>query len=228
MEEFDMWLEKIKSFLFDNLSFNNDNVKFVEIPKDELAHYSNRTVDIQYNFPQGFSELWGIAHRGTHDLTSHINESGKDLVYVDPTNGNKIVPNVIEPSVGIDRLFYAIICEKFDVEKIKEDDEREVLRLPFELAPYKFAILPLSNKLEKQAYEVYKKIIDKGISCSYDVSGSIGKRYRRQDAIGTPYCITYDFNSEETNKITIRERDSMKQETIDINDLEQFLIKKAF
>jgi glycyl-tRNA synthetase len=156
-----------------------------------------------------------------------MNESGKELVYVNPVSGEKITPIVIEPSVGVDRLFYAIVCDKYSVEKV-DNEEREVLHLPFELAPYKFAVLPLSNKLEDESKKIYDKIIEKGVSCIFDVSGSIGKRYRRQDAIGTPYCITYDFSSNETNTVTVRERDSMKQEKINISKLDDYLIKKIY
>jgi glycyl-tRNA synthetase len=130
---------------------------------------------------------------------------------------------VIEPSVGIDRLFYAIICDKYEVEKLSDNEEREVLHLPISLSPYKFSVLPLNNKLNSEAYALFLKIIGKGISCSFDASGSIGKRYRRQDAIGTPYCITYDFDSGQKRTVTIRERDSMKQETINIEELFNFI-----
>jgi glycyl-tRNA synthetase len=151
-----------------------------------------------------------------------MNESGKELKYLEP-DGNKITPNVIEPSVGIDRLMYAIICDKYDIEKLEGDEEREVLRLSYDLAPYKVAVLPLSNKLSDKAKEVFNKIIDKGISTIFDASGSIGKRYRRQDAIGTPYCITYDFDSEINNTVTIRNRDNMKQDIIKIEDIFSYL-----
>jgi glycyl-tRNA synthetase len=172
------------------------------------------------------SELWGLAHRGQHDLTSHIKTSGKELYYLEP-DGTKIIPEVIEPSVGLDRLFYALICEKYEIEKVDFNDEREVLRLPFSLSPYQCAFLPLSSKLNEKAFELYKRILDSGLfSCIYDQSGSIGKRYRRQDAIGTFYCITYDFESEEKNTVTIRERDSMKQVIIFIDEIESFLTKK--
>ncbi|MDR2829367.1 MAG: glycine--tRNA ligase, partial [Mycoplasmataceae bacterium] len=227
MADFDMWLEREKHFLFDVIGIKKENVAEKEVPKDELAHYSKKTVDLLYNFPQGMSELWGLAHRGTHDLTSHINESGKELNYVDPTNGSKVIPTVIEPSVGVDRLLYAIICDMYDIEKLEGDEEREILRLPISLSPYKFAVLPLSNKLELQAYKIYSTIVSKGISCVFDASGSIGKRYRRQDAIGTPYCITFDFDSVDKRTITIRDRDTMKQETINIDDLEQYVINKV-
>jgi glycyl-tRNA synthetase len=140
-------------------------------------------------------------------------------------DGVKILPEVIEPSVGVDRLFYAIACEKYSVEKVGEED-RIVFHLPFSLAPYKFCILPLSNKLNEAAKSIYKIIADMGVSCAFDESGSIGKRYRRQDAIGTPYCITYDFNSKENDSVTVRDRDSMQQEIIKLGDLKNFIISK--
>ncbi|GMO14650.1 MAG: glycine--tRNA ligase [Mycoplasmoidaceae bacterium] len=225
MKDFEMWLKREQDFLLKTIGINKKNIKLLEVPKDELAHYSKRTVDILYNFPHGFSELWGCAHRGVHDLTSHMNESKKDLSYTDPTSGEKIIPNVIEPSVGVDRLMYAIVCDMYDIEMV-DKEEREVLRLPISLAPYKFAVLPLSNKLDKDAHKLFETIVDKGISCAYDASGSIGKRYRRQDAIGTPYCITFDFDSLEKKTITVRNRDSMKQETIKISDLNKYIFEK--
>jgi glycyl-tRNA synthetase len=147
--------------------------------------------------------------------------SKKDLSYLEP-DGTRIVPEVIEPSVGVDRLFYAIVCEKYDVEKVGEE-EREVLHLPYSLCPYKCAILPLSNKLSDKAYPIYLNLLKKGISCQYDISGSIGKRYRRQDAIGTMYCITYDFESEANGTVTIRNRDTMKQEVVKIEDINKYI-----
>jgi glycyl-tRNA synthetase len=153
-----------------------------------------------------------------------MKESKKDLSYTE-VDGKKIVPEVIEPSVGCDRLFYAIICDKYEVEKIGENDEREVLRLPIELAPYKFSILPLANKLSEKARAVFDKLISMGFSCSFDTSGSIGKRYRRQDAIGTPFCLTYDFESEQDDSVTVRERDTMKQKRVKIDKLHEIIEK---
>ncbi|GHU52391.1 hypothetical protein FACS189496_2520 [Bacilli bacterium] len=147
-----------------------------------------------------------------------MNESGKDLTYLEP-DGKRITPNVIEPSVGVDRLLYAIICEKYDIEILEGNDEREILRVSYDLAPYKVAVFPLSNKLIDGARKVFDTIINDGIPATFDTSGSIGKRYRRQDAIGTPFCITYDFDSEANNTVTIRNRDTMKQETIKIDDI---------
>jgi glycyl-tRNA synthetase len=148
--------------------------------------------------------------------------SEKDLTYLEP-DGKRITPEVVEPSVGCDRLLYALVCEKYEKETLENGEEREVLKLIYELAPYKCAILPLGNKLNDKAREVFNKIIDRGISASFDTSGSIGKRYRRADAIGTFYCITIDFDTENDNCVTIRDRDTMKQERVKIDDLFNYL-----
>jgi len=225
MDDFNIWIERIKKFLFETLGFRHHYVCFHEIPDGERAFYSQRTIDIEYKYPFGQKELWGCAHRGNYDLTQHSTHSNKDLCYVE-ADGTKVIPHVIEPSVGCDRLMYAIICEKYDIEKLEDGDEREVLHLPVSLAPYKVAILPLVNKLKEKAETIYHKLLDKNISCTFDTSGSIGKRYRRQDAIGTPYCITIDFDTLEKNTITIRERDSMKQETINLDTINEFINSK--
>ncbi|MDE6289821.1 MAG: glycine--tRNA ligase, partial [Ureaplasma sp.] len=187
--------------------------------------YSSKTIDFQYNFPHGFSELWGLANRTDFDLSTHMEYSKKDLTYLEQdekSNNEKIVPNVIEPSVGVERLLYALCCEHFDIEQL-ENDSREILRFPYWLSPYKIAILPLTNKLKGEAFEIYKKIADLGISATFDSSGSIGKRYRRQDSIGTYYCLTFDFDSLNDESITIRTRDDMQQKRIKISELFEIL-----
>jgi len=222
MQDFDNWIKKIKWFLEELLLIDPKNLNYHEIPDDERAFYSKKTIDIEYHFPFGLKELWGCAHRGTHDLSSHSRVSGHDLYYLEP-DGTKIVPEVVEPSVGCDRLFYAIVCDKYEVETLENGEEREVLHLIYELSPYKVAILPLSNKLEEKANEIYNMVASKGISCTYDTSGSIGKRYRRNDAIGTYYCLTVDFDTQNDNCVTLRNRDTMKQERVKIDDLFNYL-----
>jgi glycyl-tRNA synthetase len=153
-----------------------------------------------------------------------MEHSKTNLYYLDSTTNKKIIPYVIEPSVGVERLFYAIICDKYEIEKLENNETREILHLPFALSPYKFAVLPLVNKLNDKAKEIYQKLVSKGIAINFDASGSIGKRYRRQDAIGTFYCLTIDFTTCEDNTITIRERDSMKQKRIKIEDIDQYIV----
>ncbi|MDR1235190.1 MAG: glycine--tRNA ligase [Mycoplasmataceae bacterium] len=223
---FDEQLKKIQNFIHKILQINQHNIKLREHKKDELSHYSNRTIDIEYHFPHGWKELWGIANRTDYDLKSHIKHSNANLWYLDPITNQKIIPYVIEPSVGVERLLYALINDKYEIEKLKDDETREVLRLPYQLAPYKAAVLPLVNKLNTEAKEVFESLVSVGIETIYDTSGSIGKRYRRQDAIGTPFCLTFDFESKDDKKVTIRYRDSMKQERIFIKDLKEFLMNQ--
>jgi glycyl-tRNA synthetase len=224
-EIFENELKVIDNFLKNTIGLNSSNLRLKEHDKAELSHYSSRTIDIQYNFPQGFSELWGIANRTNYDLTQHAQESGANLYYVDPITNEKIIPHIIEPSVGADRLFYAIACDKYDTEQLANGESREVFRLPYALAPYKVSVLPLTNKLTEEAKKIFINILDKDISASFDSSGSIGKRYRRQDAIGTPYCVTFDFDSLNDSSVTIRERDSMKQERIKISEIISYITK---
>lgn len=224
---FSYYENKIKSFLLDVLKLKKENITIENYSKDEIAYYSKKTIDFFYNFPHGKSELWGLANRGNYDLTQHEINSKKDLHYLDPITNEKFIPSVIEPSVGVERLLYALFLDSYDEEQL-ENDSRVVMRLTEELAPYKFAILPLTNKLNDIANDYFKKIISKNISATFDSSGSIGKRYRRQDAIGTPYCITVDFDSENDNSVTIRERDSMKQIRKKIDDIDFYNLKKEF
>lgn len=221
-KDFEFWLTNIQNFLFNVIKLTPDNVRMYEHPKNDLSHYSKRTIDFEFNFPHGFSELWGIANRTDYDLKSHMNESKVNLMYLDPKTNERYVPYVIEPSVGVERMFYAIICNFYTIEQL-ENDSRELLKLPYALAPFKAAILPLTNKLNDQAKQIYIKLLNSNISCTFDTSGSIGKRYRRQDAIGTPFCITFDFDSLDHDDVTIRHRDSMKQERIKISELTSFI-----
>jgi len=189
-----------------------------------LAFYSNATSDIEYKFPFAWGELWGIADRTDYDLKQHMEFSKEDLSYFNPINNEKFIPYVIEPSVGVERLLLAFLCEAYDEETIDEKDTRVVMRFSNALAPIKAAVLPLSKKLSTEASDVFD-LISKKYRCEYDETGSIGKRYRRQDEIGTPYCITYDFDSLDDKCVTIRYRDTMKQERIAINELLSFLDK---
>lgn len=224
---FSSYQKKIESFLFDILNIKKENIFIENYSKDEIAHYSKKTIDFFYNFPHGKSELWGLANRGTYDLNQHEMNSKKDLHYLDSLNNEKFIPSVIEPSVGVERLLYALFLDYYDEEKL-ENDSRVIMRFPENLSPYKFAILPLTNKLNDFGNKLFKELLSKNISTIFDSSGSIGKRYRRQDAIGTPYCITIDFDSENDNSVTIRERDSMKQIRKKFNEINFFDLKKEF
>lgn len=223
---FDYYVSKIEKFLFDILNIKKENISIEKYNKDEIAHYSKKTIDFFYDFPHGKSELWGIANRGKYDLSQHELFSKKDLHYVD-VNNNKFVPSVIEPSVGVERLMYALFLDAFYQEEVN-NETRTVMRFNENIAPYKIAVLPLTNKLDNYAAKLYQAILKKQISCTYDLSGSIGKRYRRQDAIGTPYCITVDFDTLNDNSVTIRERDSMKQIRVKIKEINLANLKNLF
>ena len=207
----------------------DENLKLRDHDPEELSHYSNATTDIEYLFPFGWGELWGIADRTDFDLTQHINHSGKDLQYFDPETNTRYTPYVIEPSLGADRVALAFLCEAYDEETLTDEkgkqDTRVVLRLHPALAPFKAAVLPLSKKLGEKALEVYD-LLSKKFRVDYDETGSIGKRYRREDEIGTPYCITYDFDSVEDGCVTIRDRDTMEQVRLPIDEVAAFLEEK--
>jgi len=226
LEWFDYWQEYCKNFLL-SLNIKEENIKLRQHEKEELSHYSNATTDIEYLFPFGWGELWGVADRIDFDLKQHIEHSGENLEYTDPETGEKYIPYCIEPSLGADRVALALLVEAYDEEVVDEEknDVRCVLRLHPYLSPVKCAILPLSKKLSDGALEVYNKL-SKKFNCEYDESGSIGKRYRRQDEIGTPLCITFDFDSLNDNAVTVRDRDTMQQERIKIEDLEKYIEKK--
>ncbi len=212
-----------KSFNFiKSLGVNEKNLKLRVHDKEELAHYSKGTTDIEYNFPFGWGELMGISNRTDFDLKAHAKHSGEKLEYRDPITNEVFTPFVIEPSLGMDRLALTVLCDAFQIEKT-ENEERLVLKLDKNLAPFKVAILPLTKKLSKESQELFNSLIEKGVSAVYDEAGSIGKRYRRQDAIGTPFAITFDFDSLEDKKVTIRNRDTMKQERISISDIEKVI-----
>jgi glycyl-tRNA synthetase len=222
------WFAYWKQFCIDwlkNLNIREDSLRFRDHAKEELSFYSKATSDIEFLFPFGWGELWGIADRTDYDLKQHMEHSGVNLEYMDPVTNEKYVPYVVEPSLGADRVVLAFLCEAYDEEELEGGDSRVVMRFHPALAPVKAAVLPLSKKLDEQASAVYERLCKK-YNCEYDSAGSIGKRYRRQDEIGTPFCITYDFESEEDGSVTVRERDSMEQVRIKIDELESFLDEK--
>lgn len=219
------WFKYWKDFCYNwllNLGINKEHIKLRDHSQEELSHYSNATTDIEYHFPFGWGELWGIADRTDFDLTQHQNNSGKSLEYFDQESNSKYIPYVIEPSLGVDRVALAFLCDAYDEEAINEKDSRTVLHLHPVLSPFKAAVMPLSKKISKEAQQVHTMLAKK-FMVDYDDAGSIGKRYRRQDEIGTPYCITYDFDSKEDKCVTVRDRDTMEQERIKISELVSFI-----
>lgn len=221
LEIFDYYMDKMVKFL-ENIGFSKDVYRIREHSKEELSHYSNKTSDIEFKFPFGWGELWGLASRTDFDLMAHQEKSKVDMSYLDPTTNERFVPYVVEPSVGCDRLFLAVLCNSYVEETLEDGETREVLRLPFNLAPIKACVLPLVKKLEGEALEVYNMLAQK-YNIDFDTSGQIGKRYRRQDVIGTPFCITFDYDSLEDKCVTVRHRDTMQQERISIDDLDKYL-----
>lgn len=218
------WFKYWKDFCFNwllSLGINKDNLKMRDHEKEELSHYSNATTDIEFKFPFGWGELWGIADRTDFDLKQHMEHSKDDLSYFDPTTNEKYVPYCVEPSLGADRVTLAFLCDAYDEEEVAEGDVRVVLHFHPAIAPVKIAVLPLSKKLGDDAFKVYENLTKKYV-CEYDETGSIGKRYRRQDEIGTPFCITFDFDSLEDKSVTIRDRDSMQQVRVKIDELDSY------
>jgi len=224
LEWFKYWKEYAKKWLL-NLGMKEENIRLRDHGKEELVFYSKATTDIEFNFPFGWGELWGIADRTDYDLSRHMEHSKQDLSYQDTETNEKYVPYVIEPSLGADRVLLAFLCNAYDEEEIAEGDVRTVLHLHPALAPYKVAVLPLSKKLSEKANEVYEKL-SKEFMCDYDEAGSIGKRYRREDEIGTPYCVTIDFDTLEDESVTIRDRDTMEQVRVKIEDLKDWISEK--
>ncbi|PIT92820.1 MAG: glycine--tRNA ligase [Candidatus Harrisonbacteria bacterium CG10_big_fil_rev_8_21_14_0_10_42_17] len=228
---FDHWLLEMKRWLKD-LGVDEARLHYEDILDGERAHYSKRTVDIEYNFPFGQKELYGLAYRGDFDLKSHMEASGIDLRYTDPETNERFLPHVIEPTWGVDRTVLVAMLEAYTEEEVAttkkgETESRVVMKFPTWLAPIKVAILPLMKKeqLVNKAKEIFTNLSE-NVTCDYDETQSIGKRYRRQDEIGTPFCVTVDFESLEDNAVTIRERDSMQQERIPIDDLEKYIENK--
>lgn len=227
MEWFNYWRTFCKNWLL-SLGINEEHIRLRDHDKEELSFYSKGTTDIEYTFPFGWGELWGIADRTDYDLSRHQEVSGQDLTYFDDVNNKKFIPYVIEPSLGADRVVLAFLCEAYDEENIgteEKPDIRNVMHFHPAIAPVKIAILPLSKKLSKNAEKIYDTL-SKKYYCEFDERGNIGKRYRRQDEIGTPFCITYDFDSETDEAVTIRDRDSMKQVRVKIEELKDYFEDK--
>ncbi len=226
LEWFDYWRAYCRDWLY-SLGMKEENLRLRDHDPEELCFYSKATTDFEYLFPFGWGELWGIADRTDYDLTQHQNTSGKSLEYFDPTDNSRYIPYVIEPSLGVERLFLSILTEGYDEEVVdaEKNDVRTVLRLHPYLAPFKAAVLPLSKKLGEQAEALFDEL-SKDFMCEYDDAGSIGKRYRRQDEIGTPLCITYDFESLEDGCVTVRDRDTMEQVRIKIDELKAYIAEK--
>ena len=224
LEWFKYWKEFCKNWLLD-LGMKEENIRLRDHSQEELVFYSKATTDIEFNFPFGWGELWGIADRTDYDLSKHQEHSKQDLTYLNAETNEKYIPYVIEPSLGADRVTLAFLCNAYEVQDLGEGDSRVVLHLHPALAPYKVAILPLSKKLSDKANEAFEKL-SKKFSCDYDEAGSIGKRYRREDEIGTPYCITVDFDTLEDNQVTIRDRDTMEQIRLPIDEVEKYIEDK--
>ena len=224
LEWFSYWKDYCANFLY-NLGIDKDNLRLRDHDKEELCFYSKATTDFEYLFPFGWGELWGIADRTDYDLTQHANLSGEAMEYFDAETNEKYVPYVIEPSLGADRVTLAFLVEAYDEEVVGDGDVRTVLRFHPALAPFKAAVLPLSKKLSDKASEIQENLA-KYFNVDFDETGSIGKRYRRQDEIGTPYCITYDFESENDGCVTVRDRDTMSQVRIPISELKNYIEEK--
>ena len=224
LEWFAYWKQFCLDFL-NEIGLEQDRLRYRDHEKEELSFYSKATTDIEFKFAFGWGELWGIADRTDYDLSVHQNHSKQSLEYFDPETNEKYIPYVVEPSVGVERLLLAVLTSAYDEEQLENGETRVVLRLKPALAPFKVAVLPLTNKLNDKAMEVFNTLA-KEFNCDYDTSGNIGKRYRRQDQIGTPYCVTFDFDSLEDGCVTIRDRDTMSQERIKIDELVDYINKK--
>lgn len=214
------WKEFCMNWLT-NLNVKPENLRLREHDKEELSHYSKGTADVEYKFPWGFDEIWGIADRTDFDLKQHQIHSGSNMEYLDPTTNEKYIPYCVEPAVGVERLFLTFLTDSYEEQEL-EKDTRVVLHLHPYLAPYKACIMPLSKQLSDKADEIFADL-SKSFMIEYDEAGSIGKRYRRQDAIGTPFCITVDFDTANDNKVTVRHRDTMEQERVSITELKDYI-----
>ena len=224
LEWFSYWKDYCRQWLMD-LGMKEENLRLRDHAQEELSFYSKATTDFEYRFPFDWGELWGIADRTDYDLTQHQEHSGKSMEYFDPETNEKYVPYVIEPSLGADRVTLAFLCDAYDEEVLEGGDTRTVMRFHPALAPYKAAILPLSKKLREPAQKIFAGLAKKYM-VDYDDAGAIGRRYRRQDEIGTPMCITYDFDSETDGCVTVRDRDTMDQVRMPIGELEAYIAKK--
>lgn len=225
LEWFAYWKEFCKNWLL-GLGIKEESLKLRDHDPEELSHYSNATTDFEFKFPFGWGELWGIADRTDFDLNAHAKVSGKNMEYTDPNTGEKYVPYVIEPSLGVERMVLTLLCNAYEEQELEGGDSRVVMHLHPFIAPYKVAVLPLQKKaLGEKAEELYRNL-SKKFSATYDESASIGKRYRRQDEIGTPFCVTVDFDTLEDNCVTVRDRDTMEQVRISIDELEDYIAKR--
>lgn len=223
MPAYEDYKQKALDFVKNVIGLDENKLRFHD--HDKLAHYAKAACDIQYEFPIGWQELNGIHHRGDWDLSRHQEYSGKPMLYTDPYTNEKFLPNVIEYSIGADRLFLATLCNAYNEETLENGETRVVLKLKPQLAPFKVAVLPLQKNLNEKAIEVFK-LLQKEFNCDFDDSGSIGKRYRRHDEIGTPFCITVDFDTLENNSVTVRDRDTMSQERVNIAELKSYIQQK--
>jgi glycyl-tRNA synthetase len=224
LEWFDFWKKGCMQFLLD-LGLSQDNLRFRDHEKEELSFYSKATSDIEYLYPFGWGELWGIADRTDYDLSRHQEFSKKNLEYLDPETNKKYIPYVIEPSVGADRLFLSVLSDAYDEEVLENNDKRIVMHLHPAVAPIKVAVLPLTKKQKDKAMEVYT-LLAKKFQVEFDMAGQIGKRYRRQDAIGTPFCVTVDFDTDNDQTVTLRNRDTMEQIRLPIEQLVNYIQEK--
>lgn len=226
IEWFNYWREFIDTFLTESMGLKKENLRRRDHAKEELSFYSVATTDFEFLYPFGWGELWGIADRTNYDLSKHIEHSKEDLNYLDPVTNEKYIPYVVEPSVGPERLFLAVLCDAYEEETLAEGETRTVLHLHPALAPFKAAVLPLSKKLNDKAMEVYNHLA-KHFMVDFDDAGSIGKRYRREDEIGTPFCITVDFQTMEDETVTIRDRDTMEQIRLSVFEVADYIAKKV-
>ncbi|MFA7560894.1 MAG: glycine--tRNA ligase [Candidatus Izemoplasmatales bacterium] len=226
IEWFNYWKSYANDFLVE-VGLKPESLKFYDHPKEKLSFYSNATTDILYEFPWGFDELWGIASRTDYDLLQHQKYSGENLEYLDPNTNESYLPYTIEPSLGVERLFLAVLLDNLEEEELPNNETRTLLKINKELAPFQVNVLPLVKKYHSEKAEEVYEILLKEFTAFYDEAGNIGRRYRRADAIGTPYCVTIDDESLENNTVTIRERDSMEQIRLNISDLNEYL-NKAF
>ena len=226
LEWFNYWRGFCKNFLL-SLGLKEENIRLRDHSPEELCFYSKATTDFEFMFPFGWGELWGVADRTDYDLTQHQKTSGKSLEYFDPETNEKYIPYVIEPSLGVERLFLAVVCDAYDEEQLEDGTSRTVMHLHPALAPVKAAVLPLSKKLSEKAGELHDELA-KYFNVDFDDAGAIGKRYRRQDEIGTPFCITYDFDTETDGCVTVRERDSMQQVRIPLTEVKAYIEERIF
>ncbi len=225
LEWFGYWKNYCMDFLKE-LGLNKENLRFRDHAKEELSFYSKATTDIEFLFPMGWGELWGIADRTDYDLGVHMDHSKTDLRYLDPETNEKYLPFVIEPSVGVDRLFLAVLTNAYEKQILEDGEEREVLKIHPALAPNKVTVLPLIKKIHGEKAESLYADLCRYFQCAYDESGSIGKRYRRSDAVGTPFCITIDDNTLNNNTVTLRNRDTMEQIELDMNEIKDYISSK--